>query len=66
LRERVLKADAACRVPVGSSHAAINAKPSAIWRSCTTALHVRNLAHVCGGAVSTNVPSFVEKTVALA
>lgn len=66
LRVRALKVGAVSRVPVDSSHVVINARPSAIQRSCTMALHVENLAHVSDQPVSTSVPSFVVKIVVLA
>ena len=66
LRGKALKVGAVSRVPVDSRHAAINARPSAIRRLCTTAFRVGNLAHVSDQPVSTNVPSYVAKIVALA
>lgn len=65
LRRRALKVGAVSRVPVDPSHVFINARLSAIRRSCMRALHVGNLAHVSDQPVSTNAPSFIVKIMTL-
>ncbi|KAJ5346854.1 uncharacterized protein N7506_000107 [Penicillium brevicompactum] len=66
LNGRALKVGAVCRVPVDLSHVVINARPSAIRWSCTTALHVESPAPVSDRPVSMNAPRFVVKIVAIA
>jgi hypothetical protein len=66
LKGRVQRVGAVSRATDDLSHVAINARPSAIRRSCTTALRAESLAHVSDQPVTMNALSFVVKIVAFA
>ncbi|KAJ9481405.1 hypothetical protein VN97_g12076 [Penicillium thymicola] len=63
---RVQRVGAVSRATDDLSHVAINARPSAIRRSCTTALRAESLAHVSDQPVTMNALSFVVNIVAFA
>ena len=66
LKGRALKVGVVSHAPVDLSPAAINARPSAIRQSCTTALHAANLAQGFDQLVSMSVPSYAVKIVVFA